>query len=214
MKNKIGIILMGLSLSMAATHASASSVTIPTSFTAGTAAVAAEVNGNFDAVKSAVDDNDSRLNALESGTLSFSLLGLIDSIDNNACELRRSSAGYVYYNTGSGAGCDAFMPVTLPQGRSLISLSCTVLDNDAAGNNVDYGSLRRTSLTTGTTDTVFQTIGSTNSVNVQQLSDVTPTAGTDVIDNSSYAYFLRVRIDDSAAAITDIRAYGCNVTYQ
>ena len=214
MNNKFGIILMGLSLSMVAAQVSASSVTIPTSFTAGTAAVAAEVNGNFDAVKSAVDDNDSRLNALESGTLSFSLLGLIDSIDDNTCELRRSSAGYTYYNTGSGAGCDAFMPINLPQGRSLISLSCTVLDNDAAGNNVDYGALRRTSLTTGTTDSVFQTSGSANSANIQELSDVTPAAGTAVIDNSSYAYSLRVRIDVSAAGVTDIRAYSCSVTYQ
>jgi hypothetical protein len=42
----------------------AGSVTIPNSFTSGSAALAAEVNANFDAVKSAVDDNDSRIAAL------------------------------------------------------------------------------------------------------------------------------------------------------
>jgi len=215
MKNKIGIILMGLSLSMAATHVSASGVTIPNSFTAGTAAVAAEVNGNFDAVKAAVDDNDSRLNALETGTLSFSLNGLIDSIDGNTCQLRRSLFGYVYYNVGSGALCNAFMPIALPEGRILTSLSCTVFDNDAdAVNNVDFAALRRTSLTTGTTDIVFQTAGSTDSANIQQLSDATATAGTAVIDNDSYAYYLGVPLDESNAGITDIRAYGCKVTYQ
>lgn len=40
-------------------------LTVPTNFSAGTPAVAAEVNGNFTAVKTAVDDNDSRITALE-----------------------------------------------------------------------------------------------------------------------------------------------------
>ena len=215
MNNKIGIILMGLSLSMLATQVSASSVTIPNSFTAGTAAIAAEVNGNFDAVKSAVDDNDSRLNALESGTLSFSLYGLIDSIDGNTCQLQRSLSGYVYYNVGSGATCNAFMPVNLPQGRSLTGLSCTVFDNDPTGtNDVDFAALRRTSLTTGLSGAVFQTANSIDSTNIQQISDATPSAGTAVIDNSNYAYSLQVRLDESAAGVIDIRAYGCSVTYQ
>ena len=38
----------------------ASNVTIPNSFTSGTPAVAAEVNANFDAVATGVNDNDSR----------------------------------------------------------------------------------------------------------------------------------------------------------
>ena len=43
----------------------AGEVTIPNTFTAGTPAVASEVNGNFTAVKTAVDDNDGRIAALE-----------------------------------------------------------------------------------------------------------------------------------------------------
>lgn len=39
----------------------ASSLSIPNTFSAGSAAVAEEVNGNFDAVKTAVDDNDRRI---------------------------------------------------------------------------------------------------------------------------------------------------------
>ena len=43
----------------------ASDVTLPNTFQSGTPAVAAQVNDNFSAVKSAVDDNDGRIAALE-----------------------------------------------------------------------------------------------------------------------------------------------------
>ncbi|VAW94300.1 hypothetical protein MNBD_GAMMA23-2235 [hydrothermal vent metagenome] len=54
-------LLLGLS-----TAAFAASVTIPNTFTAGSPAVAADVNANFSAVKTAVDDNDARISALPS----------------------------------------------------------------------------------------------------------------------------------------------------
>ena len=41
-------------------------LTIPNTFVANTPAVADEVNANFSACKTAVDDNDSRVAALES----------------------------------------------------------------------------------------------------------------------------------------------------
>lgn len=43
----------------------AGSVTVPNTFSSGTPAVAAEVNGNFTAVKTAVDDNNSRITNIE-----------------------------------------------------------------------------------------------------------------------------------------------------
>jgi len=43
----------------------ATGVTIPNAFSSGTTTSAAEMNANFTAVKSAVDDNDSRINTLE-----------------------------------------------------------------------------------------------------------------------------------------------------
>jgi len=49
----------------------ATELTVPNTFSSGTPAVAADVNANFDAVKSAVDDNDSRLVAVEAMLVSM-----------------------------------------------------------------------------------------------------------------------------------------------
>lgn len=48
--------------------ASAAELTTPNEFTAGTAAIAAEVNANFAAVETAVNDNDARIGAMEAMT--------------------------------------------------------------------------------------------------------------------------------------------------
>ncbi len=52
-------------LLLSSAPAAAGTLTIPNTFSANTTAVAAEVNANFDAAKTAVDDNDSRIVALE-----------------------------------------------------------------------------------------------------------------------------------------------------
>lgn len=63
MKNlRIGIIAGVALLSL---NASADELTIPNAFSAGTAAVADEVNANFDAVAASVNDNNTRLMAME-----------------------------------------------------------------------------------------------------------------------------------------------------
>ncbi|MFO7594402.1 MAG: hypothetical protein R6X15_10210 [Pseudomonadota bacterium] len=66
MKTKISILAAAvIAVSTWTTSAMAGQVDTMTTFEADTPAVAAEVNGNFDAVKSAVDDNDSRITANE-----------------------------------------------------------------------------------------------------------------------------------------------------
>ncbi|MFZ5724542.1 MAG: hypothetical protein ACOY33_12895 [Pseudomonadota bacterium] len=65
MKRTASILIMSAILLVSGWPAAAGTVTGLTTFTAGTPAKAAEVNGNFTAVKTAVDDNDARIAALE-----------------------------------------------------------------------------------------------------------------------------------------------------
>jgi len=63
MKNKILFAGVTVFSMVAAPAVWAGSLTIPNTFTSGTPAKAAEVNANFSAVKTEVDDNDSRITA-------------------------------------------------------------------------------------------------------------------------------------------------------
>ena len=73
----------------------ASSVTIPNTFTAGTPAVAAEVNANFDAVAASVNDNDSRVT-----TNAANITSNTNSITTNTGNIT-TNAGNITTNTGN-----------------------------------------------------------------------------------------------------------------
>jgi hypothetical protein len=77
------ILLMFVSISL-----NAADLTIPNTFIANTPAVASEVNGNFGAVETAVDDNNSRIAALEATIASLqttvnSLNSRLTMVENN-----------------------------------------------------------------------------------------------------------------------------------
>ena len=67
-KTRITRVLLVCSSFLIVLGVSASELTIPNSFSAGTPAIAAEVNENFDAVAVAVNDNNARIAAMETGT--------------------------------------------------------------------------------------------------------------------------------------------------
>ena len=71
MKNIKRIFIGIAGSSLLVTNAIASEVTIPNSFNSGSPAVAAEVNGNFTAIKGSVDDNHGRITALEASIASL-----------------------------------------------------------------------------------------------------------------------------------------------
>ena len=74
-----------------------------TTFTAGTQAKAVEVNGNFNAVRTAVDDNAGRIGALESGAASPSVTGNITLVPSTptAGNILKGTAPFIH-NFGTG----------------------------------------------------------------------------------------------------------------
>ncbi|MBA1330858.1 transcriptional regulator, partial [Candidatus Endoriftia persephone str. Guaymas] len=87
---------------MLATSAIASEVTIPNTFSAGSPAVASEVNANFSAVKTAVDDNNRRADELEAlaNKLDSDMTAALTEANNRLSALESQLAQMV---GGSGA---------------------------------------------------------------------------------------------------------------
>jgi uncharacterized coiled-coil protein SlyX len=91
-KNKLVLSAIAGVLVTAASHAG--EVGDLTVFTAGTKAVAAEVNNNFQTIKSAVNDNDARIAALEAlvETLQATVAAQADTIDTLKTQLQTQQA--------------------------------------------------------------------------------------------------------------------------
>jgi len=93
---QIHTIFISLVLTLAATTARAGTVTIPNTFSANTTARASEVNDNFSAVKTAVDDNDSRITALQSSPSITGNLVLPTSSDANTGVIMKGSNPFLH----------------------------------------------------------------------------------------------------------------------
>ncbi len=200
-----------------ATTTIASTATIPNTFVSGEAAIAADVNDNFSALKSAVDDNDSRISALETATGFASLSAQAFYNEDNIDDCRwhaNAISSYGYYESGGDSGCRAVAGIQLPHGVTVTSLTCYLYDNNLLNGSSVFGRLHRSDFS-GTQATVFSTPQAINSEDVQVLSDTTVnTAGTEIIDNQNYAYRLSIFFDDTDTADENLRVYGCTVGYQ
>lgn len=86
----------------------ASSVTIPNTFTAGTTAVAADVNANFDAVAVGVNDNDSRIttNTNTIGTNTTAIGTNTTNITTNTADIATNAADIAALQGGSSCPTD------------------------------------------------------------------------------------------------------------
>lgn len=82
------MILFSILLLIVSSTTYAANVSIPNTFESGTTAMASEVNGNFSAVKSAVDDNDGRIADLESTV--ETLLATIAALQDRIADMEES----------------------------------------------------------------------------------------------------------------------------
>jgi hypothetical protein len=199
---------------LGSTAAVAAEATIPNTFSSGTAAVAAEVNDNFTALKSAIDDNDSRINTPSGGFITVSSQAFRNEITGIGCEWGANSPGtYGFYTTNSISNCDAVAGIQLPHNATMASLTCHLFDNSLTDDL--RARLYRINLSSGIINTVFSTAASTDSASNQALSDTTTAiVGGEIIDNENYAYSLRIEYSTNTNTQgATLRVYGCTVAY-
>ena len=131
-KTQLFFIALSLSaLGTVATPAFAAPVTVPNNFSSGTPAVAAEVNDNFNAVKTSVDDNDSRIAALEA-TINALQNRLTAVEDNSVLEL---DGNLVYTVDANGYGTAQFTGVNVQVINGVNQTTTNGLGNLIVGYN-------------------------------------------------------------------------------
>ena len=167
------------------------------------------------------DDITTALHNLTSGAVSVQARAFHnedqDAGKKATCIWRTTSNSYGFYDGTAGAetaACDPVAGVSLPHGRRLTEMHCTVYDNSAS--NSIAPDLVRVDLETGNALTVLSTATSTDNGSIQVVSDVSISANNAVIDNKRYAYSIIVAYSTSnfTTLDTDGRVYGCSIYYE
>ena len=129
-----------------------------------------------------------------------------------------TNAGYGYMQTGNSPwSINLAAPVWLPDDSEIEALRCYWYDN-AGGSvnlNLDVTLYRREySSTSGQLIAAVDTDIAHQSTNVNTITDTSMFAGREIVDTSTYQYYLSVFFDtDTGAPFIELRFYGCRITY-
>ena len=113
-------------------------------------------------------------------------------------------------------------PVVLPNTANITQVRCYYYDNDATSGDsfedIDFG-LKARSVSSSSTDDLALLYGTpltSASSTIRSITDTTVSGIGDPVVNSSYDYFLHVTLDlpTGATASTNLRFYGCRVSFQ
>lgn len=213
MKIKKNVIVLSTLIMAFTTTVVAGQVGSMTTFTSGTPAVAAEVNGNFTEHTTQINDNATAIAALKTGAvsvISYSFRGSASDIDCKWWSTGNDGSSYFSASSTGGASCTrALSGISLPDGVTLTNLSCTFHDNTASGSL--KGTLNRVDLSSGVGSELAATAATADDPNVQNLSESNIT--TPIVDNSRYGYFLIADFAANAALGSGLKVYGCTVDY-
>ena len=107
----------------------AGNVTIPNTFVSGTPAKASEVNDNFSAVKTAVDDNDARLTNLESVKTGYVSVSSMNATPyNSTLSYLQCQIGIVGKALNSGGLNYLDVNIQIPDGATIIGFTYVAYD--------------------------------------------------------------------------------------
>jgi hypothetical protein len=206
----INRILLTALLAGLAVSALASEVSIPNVFVAGQKARASDVNENFNAVKTAVDDNDARITTLESQVVETGAVSVSAHAFNGlgTCTLKR--AGNFGYFQDVDTICMASASVSLPHGATVTGGTCMLSDTDPAANIQPH--LYQSSIATSTLEETILSGTATSDGLTVQLKNMEGPGG--VVDNTLYAYYFKLIFDSTdLVEPTELGFVNCNVSY-
>ena len=206
MRKALFLLTLTLVLALATGSAWADAVTGLTTFSSGTPAIANSVNANFAEVQDSVDDNDTRITALE-GTKSEYLNipgSSLIPVSQSTSYTKSRPDGTLVVNDASSQYFTA--PINLPNGATITGFSINGLDNDSTYQFFAFLKKRPydSTVDANIADVVSGTTFASGYVNV---TDSTISDG--VVDNVNYIYY----VDYGQNGTADQTLYTVRITY-
>ena len=206
MRKNMFLLTLTLVLTLAAGSAWADAVVGLTTFTSGTPAIAASVNANFIEIQDSVDDNDTRITALQTTKTDYLYIiaAAFTPIADNSTFTGNSTGGTLIVN---GPGTEFFVaPVHVPDGATITEFMINGIDNSAPYQWLGYLQWRPYNTTSGGGRWGGGTAGGAGAGYIEKTFTVNHT-----VDNSANKYFAYIYMNFNAAA--DMEMYGVRITY-
>lgn len=188
----------------------AGNVTIPNTFSSGTKAVAAEVNANFGAVETEVNDNDSRITDLENPVSSVVAIHPA-AFQSSSCN---SVLSFSSLHFSSGTNCGAYANVSIPHNATITATTCYFLDNSTQHAIISWFLISHpnTSISVGS---FIANVDNVTSAIFNSLTAVTSavTGLNYVVNNNAESLVLHVFLNSTSALDTNAKILGCKVNY-
>lgn len=185
----------------------AAEVTFPdNAFTSGETLTAEKLNAMFNELKATINADQSQS---PSGVIAVAGVAFHSLPSQANCLSSATVTGYFYFSSGSG--CGAIAPIQLPHNATLLSMDCSVFDNHGFTNANILLRLNRVDLTNSADLAIFETYASSNSADVQTISDAIPSV--ELVDNTRYAYWLSAKFGADPGG-GDVGLYGCTIYYE
>jgi len=184
----------------------AAPVTIPNTFTAGTVVSSAQMNANFTAVATAVNDNNTRVTALEATKTGYAIAAAVTGVPRFATTSiqQTSGGGSVGVYAVAGGNDYVLCPIQLPQGAVVTQIAYLVKDNDATMGSTGwlYRSDQLAVASVGTT------AGQASATPVW-----VSTALAHTVDNTVGGYYIYMQVDSTAGVNLAPIAFRVTYTY-
>lgn len=168
------------------------SLTIPKTWGSSETLTASDLNGNFQSVKTEIDDNNDRITSLEAKHTSgiFSVSAVVSIPRDTSCITKQFTDNTTYIGRYAASNCLAapeylVAPVTLPNGATITAFRYTAYDNDASKDS--NGILFRSD---GAQLATVSAAGCCGAL----VTDSTTVVTNPIVDNSTYAYFVYMAI--------------------
>jgi len=183
----------------------AAPVTIPNTFVANTVVSSAAMNANFAAVATAVNDNNTRITALQAVKTGYATAAAVTGVPRYSTTSISQNAllGDVGIMSVAGGNDYVLCPIQIPNGATITQISYKIYDNDVTLNSTAW--LYRSD------QAIVSMVSSTGASTTAGW--VSSGALNHIVNNTLGGYYVYMQVDSASGANLSPIAFRATYTY-